>query len=63
MWIPFVTFWQVTGDMVFSVDVPDGHGHSYTREGVDAWALLLQPPGWTPEQMERLRATVAAAAD
>jgi uncharacterized membrane protein len=63
VWIPCVTFWQVTGDRVFSVDVPDGHGHSYTREGVDAWALLLQPQNWTTEQAERLRATVAAAAD
>ena len=25
-WIPFVTFWQVTLDMVFSADVPPGHG-------------------------------------
>ena len=29
-WIPLVTFWQVTLDMPFAVDVPEGHGHRYT---------------------------------
>jgi uncharacterized membrane protein len=28
-WLPFVTFWQVTLDMVFSADVPSGFGHAY----------------------------------
>jgi uncharacterized membrane protein len=60
VWIPFVTFWQVTADMLFSTGVPDGHGHVYTREGVDAWATLLQPDGWTTDQAERLREIVAA---
>jgi uncharacterized membrane protein len=54
-WVPLVTFWQVTLDMPFSTDVPEGHGHRYTRESVDAWALLLQPAGWTEEQADRLR--------
>jgi uncharacterized membrane protein len=35
--------------------VPDGHGHIYTREFVDGWADILQPPGWTPDKAERLR--------
>jgi uncharacterized membrane protein len=54
-WLPLVTFWQVTLDMPFSVDVPEGHGHRYTRESLDAWALLLRPPGWTAERAEELR--------
>ncbi|GAB3324768.1 alpha/beta-hydrolase family protein [Geodermatophilus aquaeductus] len=54
-WLPLVTFWQVTLDMPFSLDVPEGHGHRYTRESVDAWALLLRPADWTPEQADRLR--------
>ena len=57
-WIPLVTFWQVTLDMPFSVDVPEGHGHRYTRESVDAWALLLQPAGWTSEKADRLRSLI-----
>ncbi|MFW3170955.1 alpha/beta hydrolase [Geodermatophilus sp. CPCC 206100] len=55
-WIPLVTFWQVTLDMPFSTDVPEGHGHRYTRESVDAWALLLRPPDWTAEKADQLRA-------
>lgn len=40
-WIPFVTFWQVTLDMVFAAEVPPGHGHSYTTEAVYFWADIL----------------------
>jgi uncharacterized membrane protein len=54
-WIPFVTFWQVTADLPFAGNVPDGHGHVYTTQYVDAWAHVLEPPGWTGEDAERLR--------
>jgi uncharacterized membrane protein len=57
-WLPLVTFWQVTLDMPFALDVPEGHGHRYTRESVDAWVLLLRPPGWTPDDADRLRALI-----
>lgn len=40
-WIPIVTFWQVTLDMVFAADVPSGHGHTYTDEAVYFWADIL----------------------
>ena len=59
VWIPFVTFWQVTADLPFAAEVPDGHGHVYTREYVDAWARVLQPPGWTEEKAARLRDIVS----
>jgi uncharacterized membrane protein len=55
-WLPIVTFWQVTLDMPFAVEVPEGHGHRYTAESVDAWATLLRPEGWTDEKADRLRA-------
>ncbi len=58
-WIPFVTFWQVTADLPFATGVPAGHGHVYTREYVDAWARVLQPPGWTDDQTARLRQIIA----
>jgi uncharacterized membrane protein len=54
-WLPLVSFWQVTLDMPFALDVPEGHGHRYTRESVDAWALLLRPADWTAEKADRLR--------
>jgi uncharacterized membrane protein len=54
-WIPFVTFWQVTADLPFAGNVPDGHGHVYRSQYVDAWAHVLQPPGWTAERAAELR--------
>jgi uncharacterized membrane protein len=55
VWIPVVTFWQVTVDLPLATGVPDGHGHTYTREFVDGWANILQPPGLTPDKAEQLR--------
>ena len=60
IWIPVVTFWQVTADLPLATGVPDGHGHTYTREFVDGWAKVLQPAGWTADKAERLRDIVAA---
>jgi uncharacterized membrane protein len=54
-WIPVVTFLQVSADMAVAVDVPDGHGHVYVKDVADAWAAILQPPGWTPAKTEKLR--------
>ncbi len=57
-WIPVVTFLQVSADMAVAVDVPDGHGHRYVKDVVNAWAAVMQPPGWTSEKTERLRGRV-----
>ena len=55
VWIPFVTFWQVTADLPFSTGVPPGHGHTYTAEYVDGWNTVLQPAGFTSEDLASLR--------
>jgi uncharacterized membrane protein len=55
VWLPFVTFWQVTADLVFAVNVPDGHGHKYEADYVNGWADVAQPPGWTDADTQRLR--------
>ncbi|TVR35650.1 MAG: hypothetical protein EA388_06450 [Nitriliruptor sp.] len=59
IWLPFITFWQVTADLPFAVDLPPGHGHRYTTESVDAWAAILQPPGWTETQADVLRREIS----
>ncbi|HZQ34031.1 MAG TPA: alpha/beta-hydrolase family protein [Mycobacterium sp.] len=59
-WFPVVSFLQVSADMAVAVDVPDGHGHRYVKDVVNAWAAILQPPGWTPEKTQRLREIVTA---
>ena len=58
VWLPFVTFWQVTADMAFSTGVPDGHGHSYRADYVNGWAAVAQPPGWTDADTDRLRSLI-----
>lgn len=41
-WKPIVTFWQVSGDTLFSTEVPAGHGHRYGRsELAEAWAAVV----------------------
>jgi uncharacterized membrane protein len=57
-WIPFVTFWQVTFDLPFALDVPQGHGHTYSREYVDGWASVLRVYA-DPAQLETLRDVIA----
>jgi uncharacterized membrane protein len=59
-WIPVITFLQVSADMAVAVDVPDGHGHRYVKDVVNAWAAITSPPGWTPQKTEKLRDLVSA---
>lgn len=54
-WLPVVTFWQVTVDLVTSTKASSGHGHSYHESVADGWAALLAPPGWTDADTARLR--------
>lgn len=60
-WLPFVTFWQVTLDMVFSADVPAGFGHAYGPEAADLWADILAPEGWDDATTARVREALAPA--
>ncbi|WP_415394226.1 alpha/beta hydrolase (plasmid) [Rhodococcus globerulus] len=54
-WMPLVTFWQVTLDMVFSADVPPGHGHNYGAESADMWAQVLHPENWSQSDTDEVR--------
>lgn len=58
-WLPVVTFWQVTVDLVRSTSAPPGYGHSYQGDIADAWAELAPPAGWTGADTDRLRAAVS----
>ncbi|MFT4216494.1 MAG: alpha/beta-hydrolase family protein [Micropruina sp.] len=40
-WWPLVTWFQITTDMLTSLDTPAGHGHIYEDELVPAWAAVL----------------------
>lgn len=54
-WLPIVTFWGVSGDMVFSTGVPDGHGHKYGTMPTEAWSYVAPPSGWTADKTQALR--------
>lgn len=57
-WIPVISFLQSLGDVGFAMDVPQGHGHHYGPDIVDAWVALDAPPGWTEHDTARLRDVV-----
>ncbi|MDX6763564.1 alpha/beta-hydrolase family protein [Streptomyces sp. F8] len=63
VWMPFVTFWQVTADLPFSTGVPDGHGHTYKAAYVDGWNAVMRPEGFTAQDLERLRDIVRPPQD
>lgn len=54
-WVPGVTFWQLTMDLLHAADVPAGHGHKYWLEYIDAWEAVTSPTGWTASDSEMLR--------
>ncbi|MEV0680087.1 alpha/beta-hydrolase family protein [Actinosynnema sp. NPDC050436] len=58
-WLPAVTFWQLTIDMVFATDVPAGYGHHYGPvEVAGAWAQVLGPADWSADDTARYRQLV-----
>ncbi|HEX5523187.1 MAG TPA: alpha/beta-hydrolase family protein [Pedococcus sp.] len=59
VWIPFVTFWQITADLPFSTGVPGGHGHKYTTEQVDGWYAVMRPTGLTATDLDHLKQIIA----
>jgi uncharacterized membrane protein len=54
-WLPVVTFWQVTLDMIFSAEVPYGFGHAFGPEATQLWVDILAPTGWNPALTERVQ--------
>ncbi|WP_051196620.1 alpha/beta hydrolase [Jonesia quinghaiensis] len=55
VWLPVVTFAQVTFDMAVSGDVPTGHGHQYHGEYVDALAAVTLEEQWSANDLDTLR--------
>ena len=61
VWMPFVTFWQITADLPFATEVPGGHGHKYTTEYVDGWYAAMRPTGLTAEDLSAIKEAITAA--
>jgi uncharacterized membrane protein len=58
IWIPLLTFWQVTGDLPFATGVPSGHGHTYKSEYVDGWNVVMRT-GLTQAQLTELHKIIS----
>jgi uncharacterized membrane protein len=59
-WYPVVSFWQVTCDLVYAKEVPDGYGHNYDTQLADAWVEVAAPDGWDEAATARLHEALAA---
>lgn len=56
-WYPVVTFLQLIADIPAATDAPTGYGHVFAaRDYIDAWRAIIEPAGWTDEDIERLEA-------
>lgn len=44
-WLPVLSFWQATADLVIARSVPDGHGHHYGHELPGAWERVEAEAG------------------
>lgn len=56
-WYPVVTGLQLALDMAIGLAVPTGFGHDYAPEHyIDAWIAVTAPEGWSPEDVDRLKA-------
>lgn len=56
-WFPVVTFLQLALDMAIGLAVPPGYGHLFAAGPyIDAFVEVTQPSGWTPAEIDRLKA-------
>ena len=56
-WFPIVTGLQLAVDVMAGDEAPAGFGHVYApADYIDAWRAVTEPPGWTPEAVDRLKA-------
>lgn len=55
-WFPIVTMLQLAVDILAGDQAPMGYGHVYAPEHyIDAWVAVTDPPGWSEEDIERLK--------
>lgn len=62
IWFPVVTMFQLALDMAIALKVP-GYGHYYIApDYIDAWAAVVDPPGWNGERAVELKKLFALRA-
>jgi uncharacterized membrane protein len=60
-WYPVVTMLQLAADMAAGAEAaPPGYGHNFAAEDyIDAWVALMEPEGWSRNDVERLKSRFA----
>ena len=61
VWMPYITFFQVSMDLARAADVPHGHGHNYGTEVLTGLALVSADPAFTAERIAHDQEAVDAA--
>lgn len=60
-WYPVVTMLKLAADMAVAQIAPPGYGHDFAAEHyIDAWRALMEPPGWSQDDVRRLKALYAS---
>lgn len=49
-WLPVVSFWSATADLINSIWAPPGHGHRYSGELGPAMATVVRPGNQVPHR-------------
>ena len=62
-WYPVVSFWQISGDLLFSTGATPGHGHRYDEECARGWTYVAAPAGWTAADTDHLVAVMRQFAE
>lgn len=53
MYMPVLTFFQVTADLGNAIGGSQGYGHLYDHQILDGWAAVTGREGWDDEEYER----------
>jgi len=57
-WAPVLSFWEATADLASAYWTPDGYGHRYSREMVDAWRTAIGGPTLGADRLDDVRDAV-----
>lgn len=62
-WRPITTYLQISADMIVSNSFEEGYGHLYGALPTVAWWEMLEPEGWSRDQMLELYEDLQTRAD
>jgi len=61
VYLPVITFFQVTADLGNAIGGSEGYGHLYDSQILDGWAAATDRPGWDDDEFRRYARLLATA--